>query len=55
MDVAASQGAGQDIVAARRGVKFVVPGVAVLTAKIQNILLNRKKMMWLELKGNNTL
>ena len=40
--------------AARRVVTLVVSGVAVLIVKIQNILLNRKKMMWLELKGNNT-
>jgi len=34
MDVAASQGAGQEDVAARRGVKFVAVDADVLTAKI---------------------
>ena len=49
--MAASQGAGQDDVAARRGVKFVVLDADVLTVKIQIVLTNRKKMMWFELKG----
>ena len=49
--MAASQGAGQDDVAARRGVKFVVLDADVLTVKIQIVLTNRKKIMWFELKS----
>jgi len=57
MDVAASQGTGQDDVAARRGVRYVVVDADVLTAKILRVqkilkvLINMKKMMSFELKG----
>jgi len=60
MDVAASQGAGQDDVAVRRGVRFVVVDTNVLTVKIlrvqkiPEVLVNWKKMMSFELKGYNS-
>ena len=52
MDVPASQGAaGQDDAAARRGVKIVVLDTDVLTVKMQNVLIKKKKMTSFKLKG----